>query len=176
MSDDPNKSMADGVNPYQRDKGHGNVSILGPTVVVRGELSADEDLIIKGTVEGYINHNKHLTIGKQGKVKANTRASSVLVEGKCTGDIYGMKGVLIRETSEVTGNIYSPCVSLLEGARFKGSIDMDQDPAMVAKQHKKSLRVEQKPQAHTKKDPLNTAEFTKAEVNVAKPRVSSGVK
>ena len=176
MSDDPNKSMADGVNPYQRDKGHGNVSILGPTVVVRGELSADEDLIIKGTVEGYINHNKHLTIGKQGKVKANTRASSVLVEGKCVGDIYGVKGVLIRETSEVTGNIYSPCVSLLEGARFKGSIDMDQDPAMVAKQNRKSYRSDQKPQPQIKKDPLNTAEFKKAEVTAAKPKVSSGVK
>ena len=164
---DPNKSMSDGVNPYQRELGHGNVSILGPTVVVRGELSADEDLVIKGTVEGYINHKKHLTISKQGNVHANTKASSVLVEGKLTGDICGTRGVLIRETSDVTGNIYAPCVSLLEGAKFKGSIDMDQDPAVVAKSIEKNYRQVQqqsKEVSQPKKNPTDTAEFSPLKV------------
>lgn len=176
-----NKSMSDGVNPYQRDLGHGNVSVLGPTVVVRGELSADEDLVIKGTVEGYINHKKHLTISKQGNVNANTRAASVLVEGKLRGDIFGTKGVLIRETSDVTGNIYAPCVSLLEGARFKGSIDMDKDPAIAAKSVEKSYRVveQAKVEAQNKKRPSDTAEFSAPkvkEVHATQAKINSGVK
>ena len=180
-NNDANRSMADGVNPYQRDLGHGNVSILGPTVKVRGELSADEDLVIKGTVEGCINHKKHLTISKQGNVKANTMATSILVEGKIKGDICGTKGVLIRETSDVTGNIYSPCVSLLEGAKFKGSIDMDKDPSIVAKSLEKSYQVveQSKSTPLTKKATTDTAEFKAISVrntHFATSKSNSGTK
>ena len=180
-NNDANRSMADGVNPYQRDLGHGNVSILGPTVKVRGELSADEDLVIKGTVEGYINHKKHLTISKQGDVKANTMAASILVEGKIKGDICGTKGVLIRETSDVTGNIYSPCVSLLEGAKFKGTIDMDKDPSIVAKSLEKSYQVveQSKSTPLTKKATTDTAEFKAISVrntHFATSKSNSGTK
>ena len=182
MSDnEANRSMAEGVNPYQRDAGHGNVSVLGPTVKIRGELSADEDLVIKGTVEGYISHKKHLTISKQGNVTANTKAASVLVEGKIRGDICGTKGVLIRETSEVTGNIYSPCVSLLEGAKFKGAIDMEKDPAAVAKSLKKSYQVVEQSQPTklanlnpTDKKPIDTAEFKAASVRSTQSNSNSG--
>ena len=66
-----------------------NVSVIGPTLVFKGELSADEDLVIEGDIEGTIDHHKkHLTIGKQGRVKADIHASSVIVEGKLIGDIH----------------------------------------------------------------------------------------
>jgi hypothetical protein len=59
-----------------------NVSVIGPTLVFKGELSADEDLVIEGDIEGTIaHHKKHLTIGKQGRVKADIHASSVIVKG-----------------------------------------------------------------------------------------------
>ncbi|MFQ6004457.1 MAG: polymer-forming cytoskeletal protein, partial [Woeseia sp.] len=46
-----------------------NVSVIGPTLVFKGELSADEDLVIEGNIEGTIaHHKKHLTVGKQGHV------------------------------------------------------------------------------------------------------------
>ena len=53
-----------------------NVSVIGPTLVFKGELSADEDLVIEGTIEGTIaHHKKNLTIGAKGRVKADiTRA------------------------------------------------------------------------------------------------------
>ena len=60
-----------------------NVSVIGPTLVFKGELSADEDLVIEGQIEGTIaHHKKHLTIGKKGRVKADIHASSVIVEGE----------------------------------------------------------------------------------------------
>ena len=100
------------------------VSVLGPTLTFRGgELSSDEDLIIEGTVEGKIAHQSHhLTIGKNGKVKANVRARLITVYGTVEGDLHGDEGVQITATAHVKGNVVAPRVSLEPGARFEGSI------------------------------------------------------
>jgi cytoskeletal protein CcmA (bactofilin family) len=99
-------------------------SVLGPTLTFRGgELSSDEDLVIEGTVEGKIAHqNHHLTIGKQGKVKANIRARVITVHGTVEGDLHGDEGVHISASAQVIGNVISPRVSLENGARFQGSV------------------------------------------------------
>jgi cytoskeletal protein CcmA (bactofilin family) len=100
------------------------VSVLGPTLTFRGgELSSDEDLVIEGTVEGKIAHqNHHLTIGKQGRVKADVRARLITVHGSIEGDLHGDEGVHISASAQVIGNVTSPRVSLENGARFQGSI------------------------------------------------------
>lgn len=102
-----------------------NVSVIGPTLVFKGELSADEDLVIEGNIEGTIaHHKKHLTIGTQGRVKADIHASSVIVEGKLTGDIHSEGIVSLAKGADVTGNIYCGRIVMEDGARFKGRIDM----------------------------------------------------
>ena len=113
-------------NPYDTapDK---QLSVLGPTLVFKGELSAEEDLLIQGRVEGSIEHNQNLTVGREGSVKANVKAQYITVEGNVEGDLFGTKAVLVRESGDIRGNIYSPTVSLVEGAKFNGSIDMDMD-------------------------------------------------
>ncbi len=103
------------------------VSVLGPTLVFKGELSAGEDLLIQGRVEGKINHNRNLTIGEQGTVKADIRARNITIEGTVQGDLYATESVVVRATGKVRGNIYAPRVGLIEGAKFKGSIDMETD-------------------------------------------------
>ena len=100
------------------------VSVLGPTLKFKGDLTANEDLVIQGQVEGKINHSSNLTIGKEGKVKANVRAEHITVEGTVDGDLEGRKGVAVKETANVTGNIASPTVTLHEGSTFNGNIDM----------------------------------------------------
>jgi cytoskeletal protein CcmA (bactofilin family) len=88
-------------------------------------LSADEDLIIEGQIEGTIaHHEKHLTIGKQGRVHADIHASSVIVEGKLEGDIHSEGLVSLAKTSDMIGNIYCGRIVMEEGARFAGKIDM----------------------------------------------------
>lgn len=139
------KTMAEGVNPYERTPGGDHVSTLGPTIVIRGELSADEDIIIQGKVEGCIKHKKSLTIDKQGIVEASTRASHIRVEGTLKGNMYGTKGVVVHESGNVVGDIYAPIVSLVEGAKFKGSIDMEADPAAIAESKEKSFRLIEEP-------------------------------
>jgi cytoskeletal protein CcmA (bactofilin family) len=115
-------------NPYDNARDTKS-SVLGPTLKFKGELSADEDLLIKGRVEGSIKHSSSLTIGEGGHVKANVSAEYISVEGRVEGDLNGSKCVKIRETAKIDGNIVSPNVSLVEGATFNGIIDMDSDPA-----------------------------------------------
>jgi cytoskeletal protein CcmA (bactofilin family) len=111
-------------DPY--DNASNKVSVLGPTLKFRGELSADEDLLLRGRVEGLINHTASLRIGNEGSVRGNITARQITVEGEVEGDIHGGESVTVKSSATVTGNIYSPAVSLIEGAHFKGTIDMDQ--------------------------------------------------
>jgi len=114
-------------NPY--DNAKERVSVLGPTLTFKGELSADEDLYLKGRVEGSISSAPNIRIGEEGSVKGNTRAQHITVEGTINGDLHASGAVTVKDTANVVGNIYAPTVSLIEGARFKGSIDMDAAPA-----------------------------------------------
>ena len=110
-------------NPY--DSATERASILGPTLYFKGDLSAEEDLLIQGRVEGSVTHTQRLTVGVQGTVKANIRAQTIIVEGTVDGDLQAEKSVTVKETAKVRGNIFAPTVSILEGANFSGSIDMD---------------------------------------------------
>ena len=102
-----------------------NVSVIGPTLVFKGELSADEDLVIDGKIEGTIaHHKKNLTIGKEGRVTADIHASSVLVEGELNGDIHSDGLVSLANSARVIGDIYCNRLVTEEGARFNGKIEM----------------------------------------------------
>ncbi len=102
-----------------------NVSVIGPTLVIKGELSADEDLVIEGTIEGTIaHHKKNLTIGKKGRVTADIHASSVLIEGELNGDIHSDGLVSLAKGARVTGDLYCNRLVTEEGARFNGKLEM----------------------------------------------------
>ena len=111
-----------------------NVSVIGPTLVFKGELSADEDLVIEGTIEGTIaHHKKNLTIGAKGRVSADIHASSVLVEGQLDGDIHSDGLVSLAKGSTVNGDINCARLVLQDGACFNGKIVMvKQSPLKIA--------------------------------------------
>jgi cytoskeletal protein CcmA (bactofilin family) len=110
------------------------LSVLGPTVHFKGELTADEDLMIQGQIEGSIRHHaRHLTIGTKGRVKADIHANHIIVQGEVEGDMFGTEAVIIEASARVRGNVFAPRVALKEGAKFKGGIDMDaSEPAAQA--------------------------------------------
>ena len=110
-------------NPY--NSAGERASVLGPTLYFKGDLSAEEDLLIQGRVEGSISHTQRLTVGAQGTVKADIRAQLIIVEGAVQGDLIAEKSVYVKETGKVCGNIFAPAVSIIEGASFSGNIDMD---------------------------------------------------
>ncbi|WP_456374262.1 bactofilin family protein [Thiolapillus sp.] len=104
----------------------GQTTTIGASITLNGELKGNEDLLIQGQVEGNIFLKEHnLTIGEQGRIKANAFAKTITVRGELTGDLNGLDKVTITSTGRVRGNIVAPKVILEEGATFKGSIDMD---------------------------------------------------
>ena len=81
---------------------------------------------MQGRVEGTINLPHHrVVIGTEGRVLANVHAAEVEVHGNVEGDIRGDEHVAVSATGDVVGNISAPRVSLADGARFRGAIDMD---------------------------------------------------
>ncbi len=100
--------------------------MIGPGIKIKGEVVGDEDLVIKGSVEGTIDlAGNEVTVGETGKVKADIKGRTVIINGNVTGDITGGEKVIISKTGHVCGNIISPRMSLEDGAVFKGSVDMD---------------------------------------------------
>ncbi len=104
-------------------------SVLGPTLCFKGDLSVDEDLVILGSVEGSIEHAARLVIGEDGKIKADIQGENIRVDGEVKGNLHARSSVSIGESANVIGDVYAPTVALVEGARFKGKIDMDSKKA-----------------------------------------------
>jgi cytoskeletal protein CcmA (bactofilin family) len=98
---------------------------IGKSVVIKGELSGSEDLTIEGHCEGRIElRDNVLTIGPNGKIRAEVFAKSVIVLGEVTGNVTASEKVDIRDNGSVDGDIISPRVAIAEGAHFRGSVDM----------------------------------------------------
>jgi len=114
-------------------------SVLGPTLKFRGELSAQEDLVVQGSVDGSITHTQSLTIGTDGSMKGDIRARVILIDGKVDGDLYATESVNIRATAKVKGNVFAPRVAISDGAFFQGQIEMQPSGAAV-QEHSARLR------------------------------------
>src|SRR4051812_22471300 len=98
---------------------------IGKSVVIKGELTGSEDLTIEGHVEGKIELRQNvLTIGPNGKIKAQVFAKSVIILGEVTGNVTATEKVDLRDNGSVDGDIAAPRVGIAEGAHFRGSIDM----------------------------------------------------
>ena len=98
---------------------------IGKSVVIKGELNGSEDLTIEGQVEGKIELKDHvLTIGPNGKIKAQVFAKAVIVLGEVNGNVTASEKVDIRDGGSVDGDIIAPRVAIAEGAHFRGSVDM----------------------------------------------------
>jgi cytoskeletal protein CcmA (bactofilin family) len=103
----------------------GKAALLGSSIAIKGEVFSSEDLIVEGEVEGRIELKSHnLTIGTQGRVKAQVHARNVIAEGTVTGDILAEEKISILETAVVSGDLRAPRIAIADGAQFRGSVDM----------------------------------------------------
>jgi cytoskeletal protein CcmA (bactofilin family) len=110
-------------DPY--DTASERMSVLPRSLKFKGELSAEEDLLIEGSIEGTIHHTQRVTVCEEGKVKASIRAQVIKVEGAVEGDLHAERSVFVAESGNLRGNIHAPSVCLVEGSHFNGAIDMD---------------------------------------------------
>lgn len=109
---------------------------IGPSIFIVGDLTGDEDLVIEGRVEGKVDlKQNNVTIGKNGRVRADVFGRIVTIEGEVDGNVYAQEQAILRTSGAIRGNISSPRVILEDGSRFKGSIDME--PKNAARQESK---------------------------------------
>ena len=111
----------------------GECAVIGRSIQIEGAVRGNEDLRIEGDVSGTVElKDSSLTIGKEGKVRADVYAKSIIVDGTTEGDLYATDRIIVHVNAQVRGNITAPKVGVEEGAKFKGSIEMDQDAVQKA--------------------------------------------
>jgi len=133
-------------------------AVIGPKITFKGELSGEEDLLILGYVEGSIDlKGNHLTIGSQGVIKANVIARTITVEGSVEGDIVASEHIAIKSASQVKGNLKAERVTLEDGAKFRGSIEMDMETTSKT-EHKSSISIPAASTPFVQDKKLDTAE------------------
>jgi cytoskeletal protein CcmA (bactofilin family) len=99
---------------------------IGPSIAIQGDVTGEEDLVIQGRVDGKVDLKQHsVTVGKNGRVRADVYGRTITIEGEVQGNLYGEEQIVVRQSGRVEGNITAPRVTLEDGARFKGSIDME---------------------------------------------------
>ena len=106
----------------------GDMTRIGKSVVIKGELSCGEDLYIDGQVEGTIDPKGNcLTIGPSGSVRASVSARAVIVQGKLEGNIRASDRVDLKQSAIVVGDITTQRISIDEGAHLKGSVNIQKE-------------------------------------------------
>ena len=111
------------------------VASIGKSIVINGELSGSEDLTVEGQVEGKIELRDHvLTVGSNGRIKAQVSAKAIVVFGQVTGNLSATEKVDIKENGSVDGDIVAPRVAIADGSHFRGSIDMQRKEQSSSKQ------------------------------------------
>jgi len=99
---------------------------LGKSIVIKGEVSGHEDLIIDGRVEGKVSLQEHnLTVGKHGRLDAELAAKRIIIMGQVTGNVFASEKVDILEGGKLDGDITAPRLSIADGAHFRGKVDME---------------------------------------------------
>ncbi|MBN2803486.1 MAG: polymer-forming cytoskeletal protein [Deltaproteobacteria bacterium] len=100
------------------------ITIIGSETVVSGNLEGDEDLTIEGRVEGSISLSKTLCVEVGGVVRADINVRNAIISGVLVGNVEAQESVHVTEQGRVVGDISAPRVILVDGASFKGNIDM----------------------------------------------------
>jgi cytoskeletal protein CcmA (bactofilin family) len=104
--------------------------LIGKSFVVKGQVSCDGDLYIDGQVEGSVDpKGNRLTIGPNGRVKANVTACAVVVQGKLDGNIQASERVHLKQSAVVVGDIVTQRISIEPGAYIKGSVEVHGEPS-----------------------------------------------
>ena len=99
---------------------------------IKGEIRSDEELVVEGEVEGTLESGSIVTIGRNGKVRANIRAREVVIFGSAKGNIEALEKLAIRDQGSLVGDIKTAGISIDDGAYFKGSIDISRPEPKVS--------------------------------------------
>src|SRR5215218_4565556 len=109
-----------------------NNTVVGPSILINGKLSGDEDLTVRGRVEGELTLSRTLIVETTGVVKANVAVKNAIVRGVVVGNINATESVELTREGRMVGDIRAPRVIIVDGASFRGRVDMGEvEPGRV---------------------------------------------
>jgi cytoskeletal protein CcmA (bactofilin family) len=141
----PNSSVAEMRTPANLNSSAANqYSMIGKSIAIKGEIIAADPVYVYGSVEGSISAPGHrVTIGKEGRVKADISAREIVIMGDVCGNLEGGERVEIRGDGSLMGNMATRRIYIEEGAVLSGSIDVHKP----SKKEKAEAREEQSVEA-----------------------------
>lgn len=105
-----------------------NVARLGSSLYLKGEISGEEDLVIEGHFRGKINLGSHnILVREGGNVEADIQVNNIIIKGSVKGNISAFGKVFISEEGQLKGDISAPTISIMDGAKFQGSVKMEKE-------------------------------------------------
>jgi len=117
---DPVPQVPDGSAPVIGNQS----SLIGKTLLIKGEVFSDDEILIEGKIQGKIKVKNRVIIGTNGNVEADIEAREVVIRGKVTGNVKGGQRVEIVPAGVLNGNINSPRVVIADSGIFEGNIEM----------------------------------------------------
>jgi cytoskeletal protein CcmA (bactofilin family) len=139
----PAPTYAPPAAPRAEAAGPRHSAAIGPSMTIKGEIRAREELMVDGEVEGSLESQSLLTVGPNGKVRANIKAREVVVYGSVRGNVEVAEKIAIRDHGSLVGDIKAAGISIDDGAYFKGSIDIVRpEPKVTSKPVKNEAKVE----------------------------------
>jgi cytoskeletal protein CcmA (bactofilin family) len=102
-----------------------STSVMGPSITITGDITADEPLTIAGRVDGTVSITGHsLIIEAAGQVNADVQADAVIVGGHVTGSLVATTRIVIRQSAIIDGSLSAPVLTVEDGAQLRGRIDI----------------------------------------------------
>lgn len=108
---------------------------IGSSIVIKGELTAQEDIVVSGRVEGSITVPGHAVTVRPGAVLvADIEARAIEVSGKVSGTLSADERIELKETANVEGELLAPALKLEHGASFQGKAETTKGKAKAGLQ------------------------------------------
>jgi cytoskeletal protein CcmA (bactofilin family) len=144
----PGPAATGAPSPRTEPATNSHQATIGASMRIKGDIRTNEELLIDGEVEGSVESHSILTVGANGKVRANIKAREVIVFGKVQGNVDVVEKIAIREQGSLVGDIRTAGISIDDGAYFKGSIDIIRpEPKPVVKTAKSEAHAEVRAEA-----------------------------
>jgi cytoskeletal protein CcmA (bactofilin family) len=104
-----------------------DVTRIGKSVVIKGGISGGGNVYLDGELEGNVELSGSLTVGPEGRVRANLQARSIVVQGRVEGDLYGLERAELKKSAIVVGDVYTPRIAIEDGMSLEGSVHVHKD-------------------------------------------------
>jgi cytoskeletal protein CcmA (bactofilin family) len=100
-------------------------SVVGAGLIIEGEFTSDEPVLVDGTVKGTLSTSEAVSIGADGVVEADVQGLSVSIAGQLTGNVTASSRVDIQAGGRLVGDVKANRLTIADGASFRGNVDMD---------------------------------------------------